>query len=288
MVVLAGCHSGHEAMESIEPTGEEVTLRLTSGLQQYANKHIPLPKGTEPGIFVVDAGKRASLTLEDGFNVRCTCDGMGQLTSEDPVRLSEGGSYKVYAYAPYINEINSKESLIYTGSVDVLGCQECAEIHDVKHTHCTGALEFIHCTAQIRFIVVITDEAALGKLGAKSVLKATGFLPQGRLNIAKGTVTGEGIPSEQTAIKAAAAVNETDGLYHLESSPACFYVVPGENQTIGLRVTHEGIVHIGSITQVFQPGESYTFTIYLGSQSELTLKATLVPWIYEQEVIEFN
>lgn len=286
LFVLFGCHSGQEGLASLEPSGQEVVLRLSSGLRQYASNRVPLPAGTQPGIFVVDMEQRASLILEDGFNVRCTSDAEGQLMSENPVRLSEGGNYKVYAYAPYIDGI-SKEKMFYSHGVDVLGCHKCAEIHGVKPDDCTGVLEFIHCTAQIRFIVEITDETAWGKLGATSVLKATGFLPQGRLNIAEGTVTGEGTPSELTVVKAAASLDAADE-YHLESSPVCFFVVPDEAQTIGLRVTHQGVTHTGSITQVFRAGESYIFTIYLGSQSELSLEGTLVPWVYEDVIIDFN
>lgn len=283
--IVASCSPKKEEPASIPAS---IVLRINSDIQQYTGTFTPLPEKTEIGLFIVSAKQAPSSALTAYYNLKFTAGSDGQLHSENPAKLTENESYTIYAYAPFQEETDNPESIHFTHGTDVLGCMIPAEIKNADVTHYTGTLEFTHRTAQIRFIVKITDEESLEELAATSVLKATGFLPEGRLNISNGSLTGEGEPSEATSVKAAAMDNEINGKYTLESKATCFFLRPDTAQTIQLRVTHRGVIHTGSITQLFQPGESYIYTIYVGRKPELTLKATLTPWINVNETIEFN
>lgn len=282
---MVGCHAGDDTSG-----GESVpaVLRFRSDIRQYSGSFIPLPERTETGLFISPSGQSAASAQADCYNLKFTSGANGELLSQSPVGLTEHEDYTVYAYAPYQEKVEDPESILFAHGTDVLGCTVPAEIRDVSAPQYTGTLRFVHCSAQIRFVVKIADDSSLGELAATSVLKATGFLPQGRLNVSNGNLTAEGEASEATAVKVAAGRNGQEEEYSLESEPVCFFTLGDIPQTILLRVTHEGVTRNGSITQVFHPGESHLFTIYVSNSFELTMTATLTPWINEDETIEFD
>lgn len=282
---MAGCNSGDDT-SGTEPI--PAALRFSSDIRQYNGSFIPLPERTETGLFISPSGQSAASAQADCFNLKFTSGANGELLAQSPVGLTEHENYTVYAYAPYQEHVDDPESILFAHGTDVLGCTVPAEIRDVSAPQYIGTLRFVHCTAQIRFVVKIADDSSLGKLTATSVLKVTGFLPQGRLSVSGGNLTGEGEASEATAVKVAAGRNGEGEEYSLQSDAVCFFTIGDAPQTILLRVTHEGVTRNGSITQAFLPGESYLYTIYVSNSFELTLTATLTPWIHEDETIEFD
>lgn len=285
MTGMAACSSKDEKPAAVTVPA---ALRLNSGIRQSPGTYTPLPGKTEAGLFITSAGQPVTAVTPEFTNLKCIAGSEGILHPENPVRLTENESYTIYAYAPYRENVSDPGSLLFTHGTDVLGCTTPAGLSQVSAGQYTATLEFTHRTAQIRFIVEITDIATLGELAATSVLNVSGFLPAGRLNLSDGSLTGEGEPSDATSLKAAATRHETTGKYTLESQAVCYFILSGREQTLQIRVTHNGTTYTGSLAGPFHPGESYTYTIQIARKSGLTLKATLSPWTEVREIIEFN
>lgn len=287
--LLSACDGNLPDSFSDEPEKEEIVLKLSSNLKQYAvTRTSPLPQQTEVGVFVPEYQCATTTCDAAHSNVKFTADTSGGLSSENPMKLTEGGNYNVYAYSPFKKEAaDAPEYIPYSHGDDVLGCPIPPAILKTNAHNCNVSLKFVHLTAQIQFIVRVSDESSLGSLNAMSVLRVEGFLPEARLNLTAGTLSVNGEPSEQSTVKAAANTDEA-GKYQLVSSPVCFFVMPKDEQTLHLRVTHNGVTRTGTIRTSFQPGVSYTYTVRIDTESGLSTSVAITDWINRYESIDIN
>lgn len=267
--------------------GSEVFLELRSEQSHYASESRQLPEGTRIGVWGAPYGQPATATPEENRNLGFTASANGALMPDtSPLRVKEGEGCTLYAYAPYKSTVADPEAILFSHGEDVLGCPESAGIDQVSPDHCSAVLSFVHLTAQIRFVVVVDGDSGLEPLGPGSVIRISGFLPEGTLRLSDAVLTGSGDSSEDTDITAVAAQEEPEGDYGLATSPVCFFTTSGTPQILTLRVTHGGVTRTGSIVSEFTPGESLTYTVRIGRVEPLLLTATLTPWIYKDDIIE--
>lgn len=272
----------------VEPQ-EEIEPDLFSHLAPYADEAArPLPQGTEVGLYAVPYGQPSTAADTDHANIRCVSDLYGHLNAAGLCKLHEGEDYSFYAYAPRKTEPGGRpEALPFRHGEDVLRCTGNPALQKVGDDNRTLSLTFAHLTAQIRFIVQVSEGSGAGPLQSTSVLRVTGFLPEGRLDLTTGELTAYGEPSEQTDLKAAAVAGKK-GDFNLASDPVCFFTTPGEPQTLQVRVTHEGTTRTGDITAVFVPGESSVYTVWIGAQTGLRVTVAVTDWINRYESIDIN
>lgn len=268
---------------------EEIEAELVSHLKQYANVPAqPLPQGMGVGIYAAPYDQAPTASKPSHSNIKCISSPSGTLNLAGELKLQEGEDYSFYAYAPYKTETPDHPVAIpFAHGEDVLLCTGHPSLQNVSYDNRSVSLDFIHLTAQIGFIVKVDENANIGKLQSTSVLHATGFLPEALLNLGTGELSATGEPSEQTEVKVA-AIADGNGIYSLSSDPMCFFITPDEPQTIHLRITHEGVTHEGDITDTFVPGESSIYTVWLNSQTDLSITASITDWINQYESIDIN
>lgn len=268
---------------------EEIELALISHLRQYAGEpKLPLPQGTVVGVYAASYNQPPATSSPNLSNIRCVSDLQGNLNSYGLLKLQEGEDYSFYAYAPYKTGTSDfTDTIPFVHGEDVLLCTGKSFLRNVSYDNRSVSFDFIHLTAQIRFVVKVIEDSSIGDLQSTSVFHASGFIPEARLNLSTGELLPTGDASEQTDVKAAAALDE-HGLYSLSSDPVCFFTTSGEQQTFHLRVTHAGITYTGDISALFVPGESSTYTVWIGSKTGLEVTVSIVAWINRYESIDIH
>lgn len=284
----SSCDTDSNSLTGQTEPKEDIELKTVSHIKTYTGvAALPLPQGTVVGIYASPYNQEPAAADPDHANVRCVCGLSGNLDSSGELKLKEGADYSLYAYAPFKTGTNFRpEAISFQHGQDVLVCTGNPSIRNVSYDNRNVSLNFIHLTAQIRFIVKIGEEGT-GTILPTTVFRASGFLPEGRLDLATGNLTALGEPSEQTDVKAASIADEK-GIYSLSTEPLCFFTTSGEPQTFQLHVTHEGILYTGQITAVFVPGESSLYTVRIVSQVGLNITATIADWISQYESIDIN
>lgn len=288
LLLSSACSNNIPDSVTEEIDSQDIVLKLGSNLRKYsATNTIVLPENAHIGVFAAPYNQPSTTCESQCVNIDFAADASGSLTSANPLKLHEGDDYSIYAYVPYKQEASGNpESILFIHGEDVLGCPDVPFIIATDDNNCSTSLNFAHLTAQIQFIVKVSDESVSGSLNALSVLRATGFPSKARLNLTTGVLSTTGEVSEQADVKTAATVNE-QGKYELISSPVCFFITPDAEQTIHLRITHEGNIYTGEITAIFQPGESYSYTVWLsGQQQKLTTSMAITDWINQYESID--
>ena len=265
---------------------EEQEIVLSSKKVLYSSGRAWLPIGIEVGVWIAPYDKTVSSTPEEYKNMKFTVAETGSLLPATSLRLKEGTGCTFFAYAPYKPAASDPESIRFTHGEDVLGCTEHTGIEQVRADQHSAQLSFVHLTAQIRFVVVVENGSGLEPLGPQSVIRVTGFLPEGILDLSDVSLTGSGEPSDTTDVTAAATRKEPGKPYQLETESVCFFTTPSSAQTFSLRVTHNDMTYTGTITAEFHPGESLVYTLHVGTGQQLSLEATLNPWTYHYDKIE--
>lgn len=282
------CDSDSRFLSGETEPGGEIEPAFVSHMKQLADEPEKLlPQGTVAGLYAAPYGQSPAASAPDHSNIRCVCGLAGNLDPAGNLQLKEGEDYSFYAYAPYKTGTPLQpEAIPFRHGEDVLLCTGNPSLRNVGSDNRSVSLRFLHLTAQIRFIVKISEETA-GTIQPTTVLHVSGFLPEATLDLVTGRLTASGESSGLTDLKVAATADET-GLYSLASDPVCFFTTPDTPHSIRLRVTHEGITHTGDITAAFVPGESSVYTIWIGSQVGLNLTAAITDWVNLYESIDIH
>ncbi|WP_281670950.1 fimbrillin family protein [Rikenella microfusus] len=287
-VVVAGLNGC--AKKSTERNGGEACrLALTgTAIGLYGNGSMAsmsktgteaLPENLEVGVHVVDLTNGETPSTAAIANRKHVSDGSGALVGADPdnpVILTTGYTYDVYAYAPHVAGVAPavSSSIPVTHGSDILWAKSSGEKPNAA-TH-TVALTFERKAAQIAFRIV-ADEASQPDISG-ATLKVTGFCRDGILDLAAGKV----IPG---SVDNSVELTETE-------SPVCFLPAEGPME-LKVTVTVPSGPNAGTYTgvkrEVFAPGKSTVVTVtVIDRNSALGLEAGVVPWENETGSVDVN
>lgn len=279
-VVFAGGLSGCSKEKGVLPKGEPCRLSLSGMALKTETKAgtESLPGDLELGVHVVDQTSGENLGNAALTNIKHVTDASGAIsnTNPDPIILTTGYTYDVYAYSPYIDGVTAatSSSIPFIHGQDVLWAKTGGERPNAA-THNTE-LTFEHKTAQISFVPVADPASNPDLTGAR--LTVTGFMGVGYLDLATGKVTAD--PRGQ-------AVQYTGS-----DEAFCFLPADGEmslNVAVKIPAGRSAGTYSGVITRVFEPGTSYRITVtVIDRNSPLGLTAGVVPWVNETGDVEVN
>lgn len=275
---LSGC-----SKENGEPKGEACRLLLTGstldlevlGQSVTRTETEALPDGLELGVHVVDLTSGEDVSNAAVTNVKHVADASGAInnTNPDPIILTTGYAYDVYAYSPYTAGTTTTVSIDH--GTDVLWAKAAGEKPNAA-THSTNLI-FSHKAAQISFSVVADAASAPDLTGA--TLKVTGFCKDGSLDLATGVVT-------------AGTVDNTIELTEI-GQVVCFLPTAGEmplNVAVTVPAGQQGEgSYSGTIAKVFEPGKSYNITVTVIDRNvQLGLTGGVVPWVTQTGNLDVN
>ena len=272
--------SGCSKEKTILPKGEPSRLVLTGTALQAETKADtePLQGGMELGVHIVDVTSGESLNDAALTNIKHATDASGAIgnTNPDPIILTTGYLYDVYAYSPYNASVTAAttSTVRVSHGMDVLWAKAAGEKPNAA-THNTELI-FEHRTAQISFVPVADPASNPDLTGAR--LSVTGFAGLGFLDLATGKIT---IDPSMHAVE------------HMGSDVSfCFLPDAGEmslNVTVEIPSGRSAGVYSGVITQVFEPGTSYRITVnVVDRNSQLGLTGGVVPWVNETGNVDVN
>lgn len=279
-VVVAGGVGGCSKEKTILPKGEPCHLALAGTALKTETKADtePLPDDLELGVYIVDRTSGENLSDAGLANIKHVTDASGAInnTNPDPIILTTGYTYDVYAYSPYIEGVTAatSSSIPVIHGQDVLWAKTAGEKPNAA-THNTNLI-FEHKTAQISFIPVADPASNPDLTGAR--LSVTGFMGVGYLDLATGKVT---VDPRGHAVQ-----------YMGSNESFCFLPADGEmslNVTVEIPAGRSAGTYSGVITSVFEPGKSYRITVtVVDRNSSLGLEAGLVPWVNETGNVDVN
>ena len=275
---MSGC-----SKENGVPKGESCRLSLTGNTLDLAVQGQSvtragteaLPDGLELGVHVVDLTSGEDVTNMAIANVKHVTDASGAInnTNPDPIILTTGYTYDVYAYSPFVAGTTTTVPVAH--GTDVLWAKAAGEKPNAA-THSTN-LTFGHKTAQVSFSVVADATSDPDLTGA--TLKVTGFCKDGSLDLATGNVT----------------VGTVDNTIELtDIGQAVCFLPTAEAMPLNVAVTvpagqkGEGS-YSGTITKVFEPGKSYIITVtVIDRNAQLGLVGGVVPWVDQTGDLDVN
>lgn len=279
-VVFAGGLSGCSKEKGVLPKGEPCRLVLMGVALRAETKADTesLPDGLELGVHIVDVTSGESLNDATLTNIKHVTDASGAIgnTNPDPIILTTGYTYDVYAYSPYNAGMTAATSsaVPVTHGQDVLWAKAAGERPNAA-THNT-ALIFEHRTAQISFVPVADPGSNPDLTGARLIV--TGFMGVGYLDLATGKVTAD---PRGHAVQ-----------YMGSNESFCFLPADGEmslNVTVEIPAGRSAGVYSGVITRVFEPGKAYRITVtVIDRNSQLGLTGGVVPWVNETGDVDVN
>lgn len=275
---MSGC-----SKETVQPKGEPSRLSLAGKTLDMAVQGQSvtkagteaLPGGLELGVHVVDLTSGEDMTNMAIANVKHVTDASGAInnTNPDPIILTTGYTYDVYAYSPYVAGTTATVPVAH--GQDVLWAKAAGEKPN-SATHST-TLTFGHKTSQISFSVVADATSDPDLTGA--TLKVTGFRKEGSLDLSTGTVTAGTVDNtiELTDIGQAVCFLPAEGATALD----VVVTVPAGQKGEG--------IYSGTITKVFEPGKSYNITVtVIDRNAQLGLVGGLVPWVDQTGDLDVN
>lgn len=275
---MSGC-----SKETVQPKGEQSRLSLTGKTMDLAVQGQSvtkagteaLPGGLELGVHVVDLTLGEDLTSMAIANIKHVTDASGAIgnTNSDPIILTTGYTYDVYAYSPYVAGTTTTVPVVH--GTDVLWAKAAGEKPNAA-THST-TLTFSHKTAQISFSLVADATSTPDLTGA--TLKVTGFCKDGSLDIATGDVAPGTVDNtiELTDIGRAICFLPTAAAMPLDVVVTVPAGQKGEGQ------------YSGTITKAFEPGKSYNITVtVIDRNAQLGLVGGLVPWVDQTGDLDVN
>lgn len=279
-VVFAGGLSGCSKEKSVLPKGDPCRLALSGMALKTETKAgtESLPGDMELGVHVVDLTSGENLSNAVLTNIKHVTDASGAIsnTNPDPIILTTGYTYDVYAYSPYIDGVTAatSSSIPFIHGQDVLWAKAASEKPNAA-THNTELI-FEHKTAQISFVPVADPDSNPDLTGAR--LTVTGFMGVGYLDLATGKITVD--PREQA------------DQYTGSDEAFCFLPADGEmslNVTVEIPAGRSAGTYSGVITQIFEPGTSYRITVtVIDRNSQLGLTGGVVPWVNETGDVDVN
>ncbi len=279
-VVLAGGLGGCSKEKTILPKGEPCRLNLSGVALRPETKAEtePLSGGLELGVHVVDLTSGEALSNAALTNIKHVTDASGAIsnTNPDPIVLTTGYLYDVYAYSPYDASVTAAtSSAVPVGhGMDVLWAKSAGEKPNAA-TH-NVALTFERKAAQVAFQVVADGASHPDITGA--TIQVTGFYGNGTLDLATGKVTPGNV--DNTIV------------WTQTGTPVCF--LPGEkpmefNVTVTIPAGPNAGVYTGVKKDIFQPGKSVLITVtVVDRNSSLGLEAGVVPWVNETGNVDVN
>lgn len=230
-----------------------------------------LTAGTQVGVHIVDLSSGETIQTAPISNRAHTADATGTLNLDDPdqpIILTTGYLYDVYAYAPYVAGMTgaTASAIPVAHGVDCLWVKAASEKPNAaKHTM---ALSFLHKTSQIGFQIVADPASNPDITGA--TLEVIGFYGDGTMDLATGNIT---VGSVDPSIKLTSA------------DPVCFLPATGQ-MDLNVKITIPAGKNAGDYSNIlsatFAPGKSYTYTItVVDRNSELGMTGTEIPWVEE-------
>lgn len=279
VLVLTGCskENGTE-LPSGDPsklalTGKAIDVSSTGRNTITKADNELLPERTTIGVHIVDLIGGETLSTAKITNVAHTTDAAGTVNidnPDNPIILTTGYTYDVYAYSPYVAGVNpaSLSAIPVNHGVDCLWVKAPGEKPNAA-TH-KVALAFQHATSQITFKVVADAASQPDITGA--TLEVTGFYGTGTMDLNTGAVT-------------VSAVDPTI-LFTGIDTHVCFLPAAGQ-MTMNVKVTipvgsEDAGDYIGVVKETFTPGKSYTYTItVVNRDSKPEIHGTQVPWVLE-------
>lgn len=170
---MSGCSKEKHAL----PEGEPCRLTLSGKALRVETKTgtEPMPDNLELGVHIVDRTSGEELKNAALTNIKHATDASGAIsnTDPDPIILTTGYTYDVYAYSPYDQGVTAEGSSsvrVFHGT-DVLWAKAAGEKPNAA-THNTE-LVFEHKTSQISFTIVADPNSNPDLTGA--YLSVTGF-----------------------------------------------------------------------------------------------------------------
>ena len=282
MLLLAMGMSGC-SKETVQPKGEPSRLSLAGKTMDLAVQGQSvtkagteaLPGSLELGVHVLDLTSGEDMTNMAIANIKHVTDASGAMsnTNPDPIILTTGYTYDVYAYSPYI--AGTTTTVPVGHGMDVLWAKAAGEKPNAA-THST-TLTFGHKAAQISFSIVADATSAPDLTGA--TLKVTGFCKDGSLDLATGNVTPGTVDNtlELTDIGRAVCFLPTAAAMPLD----VVVTVPAGQKGEGS--------YSGTITKVFEPGKSYNITVtVIDRNAQLGLVGGVVPWVAQTGDLDVN
>lgn len=284
-VGLSGCAKEKNGL----PKGDPCRLSLTgTAIDLYGNGSQAsmtkagtdlLPANLAVGVHVVDLTSGETVSTAAIANVQHVSDASGALNNADPANpiiLTTGYTYDIYAYSPHVTAVTSATSSaipVVHGS-DVLWAKTADEKPNAA-TH-NVALTFEHKTAQVAFQIVADGTSNPDITGA--TLKVTGFYKDGTLDLATGKVT-PGMADNTIEL------TET-------GKAVCFLPAEGPmelNVTVTIPAGPNAGVYSGVKKETFLPGKSTLITItVIDRNSALGLEAGVIPWENETGNVDVN
>lgn len=278
--VLAAGLSGCSKEKNVLPKGEPCRLALTGQALRTETKvdTEPLAGGLELGVHIVDLTSGENLNNAALTNIKHATDATGAIgnPNPEPVILTTGYTYDVYAYSPYVAGVTAETSSLVpvAHGQDVLWAKASGEKPNAA-TH-TTALTFEHRTAQVSFAVAADPVSNPDITGA--TLKVTGFYKDGTMDLATGKVTPGSVDNSIELVEA--------------GTPVCFLPADGPMElhvTVTIPAGPNAGTYSGVKRETFQPGKSMVITVtVIDRNSELGLEAGVVPWVNETGDVDVN
>lgn len=278
--VLTAGLSGCSKEKIVLPGGEPCRLVLTGEALRTETKvdTEPLDGGVELGVHVVDLTSGENLSNAALTNIKHVTDASGAISNAnpDPIVLTTGYTYDVYAYSPYhAGGAAATSSAVPVGhGQDVLWAKAAGEKPNAA-TH-TVALTFERKAAQVAFQIVADGASKPDITGA--TIRVTGFSKDGTLDLATGKVARGGVDNT-------IELTET-------GKPICFLPDEGQmelNVTVTIPAGPNAGTYSGVTKGTFLPGKSTVITVtVIDRNSSLGFEAGVVPWVDETGNVDVN